>query len=475
MEQDKIFIKIKGDKSFLQGLSSFIKNKNTSGWIILPNQYDKYVDFKDTKVIEILKKQKFSNIQYNKQLKKIFQYIRKNYKNKEVEQFEYENGFFAMICPIMNDKVYLGSIIILGLKKKFSSYIEKVILSFVNTVIDKNKKEVELEEINKTIRPRAIALSTVHTVHRLMTSSVELTELLPRIARLALQIIRANRCSIKLVDKKKKILIPKTTIDLRKKKTKLKKVQIGKYAPGRAVKKENAVCSAKYLAVPMIDQDVVGVITLYDKIDGREFTPFDEEIMKTLCEQAAIAIRNAQLFKEQTDITLSSIKCIAQLLESSSKRVRRAEATFLKLIHVVGAKFNMNLSEIKMLQYSAMLHDAGHICIPEEVLMKKTGLTGHEYELVKTHPKKAATMLSKFIPLKPIVPIILYHHENFDGSGYPKGLKGKEIPIPARIFAVIGAFESMIMEKPYRKAFSINAAIKEIKKNINTQFDPKVV
>jgi HD-GYP domain-containing protein (c-di-GMP phosphodiesterase class II) len=135
----------------------------------------------------------------------------------------------------------------------------------------------------------------------------------------------------------------------------------------------------------------------------------------------------------------------------------------------------MNETEIKMLQYAAMLHDAGQISIPEKVLMKRGELTGHEYAIVKRHPVKGAEILSKFRPLKPIIPIIKYHHENFDGSGYPKGLKGNDIPLEARILAVVSCFEAMITDKPYRKALSISQAIKEVNKNSGLQFDPKVV
>jgi len=241
------------------------------------------------------------------------------------------------------------------------------------------------------------------------------------------------------------------------------------------VKRGSPVRGGNYLAIPMIDEDVVGVITLYDKLDGKEFTQFDEEIMKTLAEQAAIAIKNTQLFREQADLTLSSIRCIARLLENRPHAAQRAEASFLKLINIIGPKLNMNESEIKMLQYAAMLHDAGQISIPEKVLMKRGELTGHEYDIVKTHPLKGATILAKFKPLKPIVPIILYHHENYNGTGYPKGLKGKEIPLSARVLAVVSSFEAMITEKPYRKALPINTAVKEVRKNAGTQFDPTIV
>ena len=135
----------------------------------------------------------------------------------------------------------------------------------------------------------------------------------------------------------------------------------------------------------------------------------------------------------------------------------------------------MNENEIKMIQYAAMLHDAGQISIPDKVLMKKGELTCKELDIVKTHPRKGANVLSKSKALKPIVPIILYHHENYNGTGYPKGLKKDEIPVAARIMAVVSAFEAMILEKPYRKALSINDAVSEVKKNAGIQFDPKVV
>jgi len=401
--------------------------------------------------------------------------VRKSRKSGNVEQFRTVAGNFGLCCPVLEDDTVLGFLVICGMKRKVSSAVENALGIFVDVSVKAARKELELEDVNKTIRPRAIALSTVHTVHRLMTSSLDLNSLLPRIARLSLQVIRANRCSIKLVDRKRKVLLPKATIDLRKKKTKLKKVQIGKYAPGRAVKRETPIRADNYLASPMIDENVVGVITLYDKLDGQPFTQFDEEIMKTMSEQAAIAIKNAQLFKEQTDVTMGSIKCIAHLLENRPHGAHRAEASFLKLIHIIGRKFNMNESEINMLQCAATLHDAGQISVPERVLMKKSGLTGKEYDIVKLHPSKGAKILSKFKPLKPIIPIILYHHENYDGTGYPRGLRGEEIPLSARILGVVGAFEAMITEKPYRKPLSVAAAVKEVEKHSGRQFDPRVV
>ena len=470
---ERLFLRIKDNWDKGGGAAVFCKALKGQVMVVLPANVSRAEDVK--KACFVKGAGKDSCCGSGKGVEGILFSVRKSRKSGNVEQFMGGDGNFGLCCPVLEDDTVLGFLVVCGIRRKVASAVESALGVFVDVSVKAARKEIELEDVNKTIRPRVIALSTVHTVHRLMTSSLDLNDLLPRIARLSLQVIRANRCSIKIVDGKRKVLIPKATIDLRKKETKLKKVQIGKYAPGKAVKMVRPIRSDNYLATPMVDEDVVGVITLYDKLDGQPFTQFDEEIMKTMCEQAAIAIKNAQLFKEQTDVTLGSIKCIAHLLENRPHGSPHAEASFLKLMHIIGRKFNMNEGEINMLQCAATLHDAGQISVPEKELMKKGGLTGEEYDMVKMHPSKGSKILSKFKPLKPIVPIILHHHENYDGTGYPRGLRGEGIPLAARILGVVSAFEAMITEKPYRKPLSIEAAVKEVGKHSGRQFDPQVV
>lgn len=475
LQDNELFLKLEENWDLRREVSSFSEILKNPAWILLKDLPSASTGLKATELTQCLKKELDTQSQVRKEMTKIQGYLEKSRRSKAVECFQYGQKAHGLCYTLSSEGKVFGYMVLCGMKKAMSSDLQKIFISFTDVVIRECRQELELEELNRTIRPRAIALSTVHTVHRLMTSTLDINELLPRIARLTLQVMRANRCSIKLVDKKRKVLIPKTTIDLRKEKTKLKKVEIGKYAPGRAVKKETPIRGKNFLAAPLIDEEVVGVITIYDKIDDKEFSQFDEEIMKTLAEQAAIAIKNAQLYKEQADLTFSSIKCIAHLLANRSHVAHRAEASFLKLISIMAPKLNMNESETRMLQYAAMLHDAGQISIPEKLLMKRGELTGREFNIVKKHPLMGANILSKFKPLKAILPIIMYHHENYNGTGYPKKLKGKDIPLAARTLAIVSAFEAMITEKPYRKALSISAAIKEVKKNSGTQFDPRVV
>ncbi|MDD4956041.1 MAG: GAF domain-containing protein [Candidatus Omnitrophica bacterium] len=474
MDTAVVFGKLRENADLRKTLSAFSGAIRATCWALLSRDAEECPAMKNNEPAscKALKTRK-SCIRHNSS--KIYKCLRRSARSKSPEEFICGEVNAGVCVPVFNEEEVAGYMVFCGMKKSLRKEQLHLLSVISEMAVDQVRGEIELEEINKTVRPRAIALSTVHTVHRLMTSTLNLNDLLPMIARLSLQIIRANRCSIKLVDKKRKLLLPKATIDLRKKTTRLKKVQIGKYAPGRAVKKGAPVMGSNYLAVPMVDEDVVGVITLYDKLDGKGFSNYDQEIMKTLSEQAAIAIKNAQLYKQQTDLTLSSIKCIAQLLQNRPYMPKRAEASFMKLIYIIGRKFKMNAIEINMLQYAAMLHDAGQISIPEKLLMKRGNLTEKEFNILKMHPLKGASLFSKFRPLKPIIPIILYHHENYDGTGYPKGLKGGDIPLAARILSVVGTFEAMLTQKPYRRALSIPVAVREIRKNSGRQFDPEVV
>ena len=401
--------------------------------------------------------------------------IEKSSKSRALLKFECLQGLHGFVYPLSHgDKVY-GYIGACYTKKEVSPEIINIFAAFTDSIVREVQKELELSKLYETIRPRAIALSTVHTVHRLIGSTLDINELLPRIARLSLQIIRANRCSIKLVDSTKKLLLPKVTIDLREKKTRLKKVKIGRWSPGKAAKFGRPIRYKNHLATPLIDEDVIGVITLYDKVDGKPFSAFDQEIMSTMSEQAVIAIKNAQLYKEQEKLTLGIIKSLATIVSTRAKGTFMPRSSFLRITTLVGQKLRLSGYELKWIEYAILLHDAGQIVVPDEVLTKPAKLTGREYGLVKEHPIIGAEILKPMKSLKGLVPIVLHHHENYDGTGYPKGLKKDQIPLGARIMAVVSAFEAMITKRPYRTPRSINSAIEEIKANSGTQFDPKVV
>ncbi len=138
-------------------------------------------------------------------------------------------------------------------------------------------------------------------------------------------------------------------------------------------------------------------------------------------------------------------------------------------------RIGLSPDEVSTLSAAALLHDIGKVGIPEAVLNKKEKLSKEDWEVIKAHPKLGANIVSNIPKLTPTVPGILHHHEKWDGSGYPEGLKGREIPIEARILAIADSFEAMTSVRPYRPALSIDEVVRELKKGAGIQFDPKLV
>jgi diguanylate cyclase (GGDEF)-like protein len=131
-------------------------------------------------------------------------------------------------------------------------------------------------------------------------------------------------------------------------------------------------------------------------------------------------------------------------------------------------------NEIEHIRKAVILHDIGKVGINENILLKNSKLTTGEFEAMKKHPQLSTDIIRPLYFLRGTVPLILYHHERWDGQGYPHRLKGKEIPIGARIIAIVDAYRSLTSNRPYRKAYSKGTAIKILKKESGTKFDPQV-
>ncbi len=141
----------------------------------------------------------------------------------------------------------------------------------------------------------------------------------------------------------------------------------------------------------------------------------------------------------------------------------------------LAAELGLSDTEISDLRVASLLHDIGKIVVPDDILFKPGPLTAEEMERMKRHPSDGANTLSNVSTATEAVPVILHHHERFDGTGYPHGLSGEDIPIGARILLVADAFDAMTEDRPYRKAMPVADAVQELKRFSGTQFDPTVV
>jgi diguanylate cyclase (GGDEF)-like protein len=131
-------------------------------------------------------------------------------------------------------------------------------------------------------------------------------------------------------------------------------------------------------------------------------------------------------------------------------------------------------NEIEHIRKAAILHDIGKVGINEKILLKKSKLTTREFEIIKKHPQLSTDIIRPLYFLRGTIPLILYHHERWDGKGYPHGLKGNQIPVGARIIAIVDAYRSLTSNRPYRKAYAKSNAMKILKRESGTKFDPQV-
>jgi putative nucleotidyltransferase with HDIG domain len=145
------------------------------------------------------------------------------------------------------------------------------------------------------------------------------------------------------------------------------------------------------------------------------------------------------------------------------------------LAQAVGKALGCSEDDILDLQWAALLHDIGKIGVPDEILRKPGPLSFDEWRVMRQHPLIGADIINPVSKLENVVPIVRHHQEKFDGSGYPDGLSGSEIPLGARILAVVDAYIAITDERVYRNARSRQEALLEIQRNIGTHFDPAVV
>lgn len=176
--------------------------------------------------------------------------------------------------------------------------------------------------------------------------------------------------------------------------------------------------------------------------------------------------------KEAYDTTLEGW---AKALELRDKETEGHSRRVIDATLLIARKMGIPESDLIDMRRGAVLHDIGKMAIPDEVLKKPGPLTAEEREIIQKHPQAAYDLLSKIPFLKKALDIPFCHHEKWDGSGYPRGLRGKEIPLHARIFAVVDVWDALTNDRPYRRAWSKDTAVQYLNEQAGLHFDPAIV
>ncbi|MEE8359638.1 MAG: PAS domain S-box protein, partial [Candidatus Omnitrophota bacterium] len=182
-----------------------------------------------------------------------------------------------------------------------------------------------------------------------------------------------------------------------------------------------------------------------------------------------------RLTKETNQSLVEAIFAFAKTIELKDHYTGEHVERTVHYATELARKLNMIPQEIERIRQAAVLHDLGKIGISDKILLKKSKLTPKEYDTIKKHPQIAADILRPIQILHNIIPYIFYHHERWNGTGYPSGLKGDEIPMGARIIALADVYQALSSDRPYRKAYNSDRIKKIIKEGSGTQFDPKIV
>ncbi|HAD81350.1 TPA: phosphohydrolase, partial [Candidatus Edwardsbacteria bacterium] len=191
--------------------------------------------------------------------------------------------------------------------------------------------------------------------------------------------------------------------------------------------------------------------------------------------QAAIAIENIRLYNDLERSYYDTLKAFVAAMDAKDPYTKGHSENVRHYALKIARHIGLSEDKLRLVDYSSLLHDIGKLGIREDILAKPDVLSTAEFQEVKLHPVIGSRLVLEIDALSHTGEVIYCHHEYYDGSGYPRGIKGDDIPLEARIIAVADAFEAMTSDRPYRKAFSFQVALQRLQDAAGTQFDHKIV
>ncbi|MCF6278694.1 MAG: HD domain-containing protein, partial [Anaerolineales bacterium] len=381
-------------------------------------------------------------------------------------------------------------------KARFSSLAKNKILVWIQDVTEQRERDIQFERQKKWLAAlQAIDLTIASSMDMALTLSMLLSHVTAQLDVDAadIYILRKNETSLEFA----------TGFGFREATPSHSRVRLGVGYPGKAALERRIVHVTNidgrqagflssaglsreefvdYYAIPLVAKgNVKGVLEVFHRSPIRSDAEW-VNFLKVLGKQAAIAIDNATLFDDLQQSHSELIQAYNATIEGWSHALdlrdketeghtRRVTDMTLKLAQL------MQIPDEKLLhiQRGAILHDIGKMGIPDSILLKPGKLTDGEWRKMRQHPQYALDMLTSISYLRPALDIPHYHHERWNGSGYPHGLCGTQIPLAARIFAIADVYDALILNRPYRTAWHPNKAEAYIRMNAGSHFDPEIV
>lgn len=230
-----------------------------------------------------------------------------------------------------------------------------------------------------------------------------------------------------------------------------------------------------HIRVPLaVKGEIIGILTAGAKRKAA-FTPEDLQTLEKLASQISVALDNARHLSDLQELFLGTVKSLSSAIDTKSPWTAGHSERVTSYALAIGAEMGFSDKELKDLELAGLLHDIGKLGTYEAILDKPGRLTDDEMNIMREHPAKGATILEPIKLLKNIRPAIKYHHEYYNGTGYPEGLRGEAIPLFARVLTVADTVDAMAADRPYRKGRALPDIMGELERCSGTQFDPRIV
>ncbi len=370
-------------------------------------------------------------------------------------------------------------------------------LQFLETLSNQISSAIENAKLYNQTQQKIVEMTMLQKVGQVINSTLDLSTVLELVIDQILNIFDADMGSLMLYDDESECLRITEQKGINNEYALNVKFKSGEgvagtvFATGIGKLIQNSVTDEEYkkfgkgvdseaktlMCVPVfIKGNVEGVLSCEKRLDHTG--SFDQEnldLMSTISSQASVAIENANLYNDLLDLYLHTIQSLAAAIDAKDSYTHGHSKRVMAYSIAIAEEMGFAEAELNTLRHTALLHDIGKIGISESILQKPGKLTNEEFDYIKGHPVVGAHILESIEFLKDVRMQMRHHHEKYDGTGYPDGLKGENIPIGARIISVADTYDAMTSTRPYRKGLEHEVAVKEIERCSGTQFDPYVV
>jgi len=344
-----------------------------------------------------------------------------------------------------------------------------------------------------------LQLNALNNISLELTRTTDLDILLNKIIKYTAIIVKAEAASILLLDKKKNELYFKASLGKKSKEIKKYKVKVGEGIAGWVAEKGKSLVvddvtkdkrwnksidsSTKFttkslICVPLIlEKDIMGVMEVINKKDKECFSKNDEEILNSFASQVVIALWNANIIKDLNNYFIHITEILIQALENESLGPKGHFMRLARLTTQIGNKLGITGKDYNNLYYASLLHDIGKIKVNRKIdisFKEKDNFRLVQNE-ISLHPVVGANMLKQINLFKDIILIVKHHHENYDGTGYPDGFCGEEIPLESRIIAVVEDYNKIIYNRSIESHSENEEALNKLFSLAGTKYDPKVI